>query len=60
MATGDQREVLLDVEQVEGRNSRFNYRPPAKRPYPGPLACIRRHLFVSFLVVVFVGTLILL
>jgi uncharacterized membrane protein YheB (UPF0754 family) len=36
--------------------SRFQYQPPVRKPYPGPVGFLRRHLFKSFVGAVFGGT----
>jgi len=50
----DAQEVIIAV--TEPGDSRFTYQPPDRKPYPGPIGFVRRHLFKSFVLVVFVGT----
>merc|ERR1719443_2809395 len=53
------KDVLISVDSTdtytEPESSRFAYQAPYRKPYPGPVAFPRRHLFKSFIVLVFVG-----
>merc|ERR1719443_88948 len=53
------KDVLISVESTETyteeETSRFAYRAPYRKPYPGPVGFLRRHLFKSFIMLVFVG-----
>merc|ERR1719443_688223 len=53
------KDVLISVDSTdtytEPESSRFAYQAPYRKPYPSPVAFLRRHLFKSFIMLVFVG-----
>jgi len=48
--------VEAQVKLAGNDPTRFSYAIPERSPYPGALGFIRRNIFVSFVVVVFLGT----
>merc|ERR1719446_627185 len=50
------QECVISVPGGDVDHGRFTYQPPERKPYPGPIGFVRRHLFKSFVLAVFGGT----
>ena len=58
ISPSSKQDVIITIEPTSSDNntSRFVYEAPQRTPYPPAVAFVRRHLFKSFVFIVFFGT----